>query len=125
MMRLNKYFYKTTDFYFGLVMIAVPVVGIVVNRNPYDNILLGLLVIIGLVFFGHALLSAEATDWLISGQGRRLGFNRHFYRTVNFYLGWFLILTYLPGSGPLQWDNLTFLVLGVVMAFCSLLYWHN
>lgn len=86
-MRLNKYFYKTTDFYFGLVMIAVPVVGIVVNRNPYDNILLGLFVIIGLVFFGHALLSAEATDWLISGQGRRLGFNRHFYRTVNFYLG--------------------------------------
>ena len=125
-MKLNKSFYKNADLYFGLVMMVIALAEIVVGRDPYDDIILGLFIIVGLVFVGHALLSTDATDWLISGQGSRLGFNRYFYQEGNFYLGWFLILLDLPwGMGSVEWDNVAFLTFGVIAVICSLLRWHN
>ncbi|MFQ9707011.1 MAG: hypothetical protein ACLRX6_08005 [Limosilactobacillus pontis] len=125
-MKLNKTFYKNTDLYLGLVMMVTALAEVVMGRDPYNDVILGLFIIVGLVFIGHALLNTDATDWLISGQGSRLSFNRYFYRNGNFYLGWFLILLDLPwGKGPVEWDDIVFLVFGAIVVICSLFCWRN
>ncbi|MFR0771931.1 MAG: hypothetical protein ACLSH6_09385 [Limosilactobacillus pontis] len=68
-MKLNKTFYKNTDLYLGLVMMVTALAEVVMGRDPYNDVILGLFIIVGLVFIGHALLNTDATDWLISGQG--------------------------------------------------------
>ncbi|EEW54559.1 hypothetical protein [Limosilactobacillus antri] len=124
-MHFNKQFYKYASFYFALCFLGWPIVITIFQpENLFVNFFqllfafLGLVGLIYIVFFD----SDDTGDWIIAGQGRHLKFNRHFYRRGNFYFGLFLIFVSLPiGTGLNRWENITYIVLGVVFTAGALI----
>lgn len=118
-MNINKHFYRSFDFYLFAGFLFWPLVTIIMRpASLIDDFIELLFALCGLAGLIYIIFFAgdDSTSRLISGQGRRLGFNRRFYRNGAFYCGLVLILTDLPlaGSGPDRWDNLTFLFLGIL-----------
>lgn len=119
-MKFNQHFYKDTGFYLSLVFIVGPLSEMIGSADPFDDVVLSLVILIGLACLSYALFHDEDSDWLIRGNGRRIGFNRCFYRNPNLYLGLFFIVADLPKRDRSLWDDL-FLVVGLVVTACALL----
>lgn len=124
-MRLNKNFYKSIGFYYGLILIVVPLT--VIFEQRMHLLLLNLLFMLtGLIFLVHAICRDNPDEWLINGHGGRLSFNRHFYRSLDFYMGIVLVLVDLPqGTGEYYWGNILFMILGISSIIFSMLRYKN
>lgn len=128
-MHFNKQFYKYAGFYFALCFLGWPLaIAILQPSNIFVNFfqlpfaLFGLIALIFILFFDDG----DTGDWIIAGRGRHLEFNRHFYRRGNFYFGPFLILTSSSlGTGLERWENITYIVLGIIFAVGSFIQRHD
>ena len=128
-MRFHHQFYKSASFYFALCFLCWPLAIVVLQpSNIFVNFFQLLFALFGLIMLIFTLFfdDGDTGDWIIAGRGRQLEFNRHFYRRGNFYAGLFIILIDLPlGTGLDRWENITFIVLGIIATVGSFIQHHD